>query len=88
MKYGNAGQEPAKGAGAGRVNPMPLTPRETEVVDLLAKGLGYKEIADRLAVSTYTVASHLAHVRDKWGVHNIAGILGRNSAVPLDGEAG
>lgn len=56
-----------------RVAPDPasvLTPREREVVALLASGLGYKEIAERLKISPYTVNNHLAHVREKLGVHS------------------
>ncbi len=47
-----------------------LTPREREVVDLLADGLEYKQIADRLNISPNTVNNHLAHVREKLGVHS------------------
>ena len=41
-----------------------LTPREREVVDLLADGLEYKQIAERLNISPNTVNNHLAHVRE------------------------
>ena len=47
-----------------------LTPREREVMDLLRRGLEYKEIADRLNISIHTVNNHLAHIREKLGVHN------------------
>jgi DNA-binding NarL/FixJ family response regulator len=45
----------------------PLTPRETDIVRLVGKGLGNKEIASKLGVSVTTVRSHLNSVYDKLG---------------------
>ena len=42
-----------------------LTPRELEVLRLLAGGLTNAEIADSLGVSTHTAKTHVAHVRGK-----------------------
>lgn len=42
-----------------------LTPRETEILDLLTKGKLYKEIASQLAISTETVRYHLNNVYKK-----------------------
>jgi DNA-binding CsgD family transcriptional regulator len=42
-----------------------LTPREREVLALLAEGLSDKEIAARLEVSTYTAGNHVRHIREK-----------------------
>jgi DNA-binding NarL/FixJ family response regulator len=42
-----------------------LTPRETEVLRLLARGLSNGEIADTLVVSEHTAKTHVAHVLDK-----------------------
>lgn len=53
---------------ATRTSPAGLTARQTEVLELLAEGLTYKEIADRLYVSTKTVDHHLSAVRLKLGV--------------------
>lgn len=42
-----------------------LSPRETEIIHLLAQGLLYKEIADRLVLSTETVRTHLHNIYEK-----------------------
>lgn len=42
-----------------------LTPREREVLALLAEGLSDKEIGARLDVSTYTAGNHVRHIREK-----------------------
>ena len=49
-----------------------LTPREREVVQLLAEGKATKEIAALLNVSVKTVDTHRQHVMEKLGVHSIA----------------
>ncbi len=43
----------------------PLSKREQEILDLLAKGYRYKEIADSLGISFDTVRSHLRNIYDK-----------------------
>jgi HD-GYP domain-containing protein (c-di-GMP phosphodiesterase class II) len=48
--------------------PCGLTPREAEILVLLARGLTNKEIAARLSVSVRTVRSHVEHVYAKIGV--------------------
>ena len=40
-----------------------LSPRENEVLNFLAKGLLYKEIAEQLHISTATVRQHIPHLR-------------------------
>jgi len=47
-----------------------LTPREKEVLDLLAEGMTYQEIADVLVVSVHTVDSHLRNIYGKLRVRN------------------
>jgi len=49
-----------------------LTPRETEVLALLAKGNTYKQIADELGCEISTVARHCEHIYRKLHVHSRA----------------
>jgi len=48
----------------------PLTPREIEVVELLAEGLSNKAIAARLGISDQTVKFHVASICGKLGAAN------------------
>ena len=48
----------------------PLTPREVQVLELLAQGLANKAIAERLAISDQTVKFHVAGILGKLGVAN------------------
>jgi DNA-binding NarL/FixJ family response regulator len=43
----------------------PLTPRELEVLAMMAEGMGNRAIAQRLAISTHTVKFHVAAILDK-----------------------
>jgi len=47
-----------------------LTERETEVLKLVAKGLSYKQIAERLVVSHRTVQNHVQNTLRKLHMHN------------------
>ncbi len=49
-----------------------LSPRETEILDLLTQGLRYKEIAERLFVSPATVRTHLHNIYEKLHVRSRA----------------
>ena len=49
-----------------------LSPREKEVLQLLAEGWISKEIASRLHVSVRTVDAHRQHIMDKLGIRSIA----------------
>lgn len=59
-----------------------LTPRETDILRLVANGLGDTEIADRLFLSAHTVHRHIANVRTKLGVPS------RAAAVAVASSAG
>ena len=51
-----------------------LSPREKDIVRLVAQGKGNKEIADRLRISTHTVATHRRNISSKLDIHSGAGL--------------
>lgn len=54
------------------VNPIyeKLSNREKEILDLLSKGLRYKEIADKVFISTETVRTHIRNIYEKLQVNS------------------
>jgi DNA-binding NarL/FixJ family response regulator len=46
-----------------------MTPRERDVINLIAEGLSNKEIATRLHIATHTVKSHVRNVMEKLTLH-------------------
>ncbi|MCO5998891.1 response regulator [Actinoallomurus rhizosphaericola] len=52
-----------------------LTNRETEVLRLVAKGLTYREIAERLVLSHRTVQNHVQNTLTKLQLHNKAQLV-------------
>jgi DNA-binding NarL/FixJ family response regulator len=54
------------GSGIGEVEP--LTPRETDVLQMLAEGLPNKSIAYNLGISEHTVKFHISSIFSKMGV--------------------
>jgi DNA-binding NarL/FixJ family response regulator len=65
-EYRRLSESPARG---GEELPR-LTERETEVLRLVAKGLSYKQIADRLVLSHRTVQNHVQNTLRKLQLHN------------------
>jgi len=49
-----------------------LSPREREVLQLLAEGNSTKEIAAQLSVSVKTIETHRKQIMDKSGLHSVA----------------
>ena len=51
-----------------------LTPREAEVLRLIARGLLNKEIADRLGIGLTTVISHRKNIVEKLNIRSVSGL--------------
>jgi two-component system, NarL family, response regulator NreC len=63
---------PSPAAGAG---PPLLSPRERQVLELLAHGHTNRQVADRLSLSVKTVETHRARLSDKLGLHGRADLV-------------
>ena len=62
--------------------PNPLSARETEILQLLAKGMSFNEIGDILSISPHTVTAHIKKIYRKLQVHS------RGEAVYEAGQMG
>ena len=67
---------------SGKVEELAITPRELEILQLIADGLSNREIAEKLFVSENTVKTHSSRVFDKLGARR------RTQAVQLGKEFG
>ncbi len=54
-----------------------LTRWEQQVLDLLVKGLGNRQIAEGLELKTATVTSHLKSIYKKLGLHNRTAVVAK-----------
>jgi DNA-binding NarL/FixJ family response regulator len=52
-----------------------LTPRQREILQLIAEGYSTKEIAQKLCVSFNTVAVHRANLMERLDIHDLAGLV-------------
>src|SRR5437879_10756976 len=52
-----------------------LTPRQREVLQLVAEGHSNKEIASRLNVALQTVETHRTELMERLGIHGVAGLV-------------
>ncbi|MEU6401759.1 response regulator transcription factor [Streptomyces sp. NPDC046985] len=87
-EYRRLAAEPVTGvtaAGSGPAAPR-LTERETEVLRLVAKGLSYKQIAERLVISHRTVQNHVQNTLGKLHLHNRVELVRYAIERGLDGE--
>ena len=67
---GDAGEAGAEGEAG-----SPLTPREIEVVQLLAEGKSNKEVATALEMSVKTVETHRANIMRKLNLHSLSELV-------------
>ncbi len=58
-----------------RVQPDPLTPREREVLALIARGFTNRQIAETLVISLNTVETHRRHILEKLGARSRAQLV-------------
>jgi DNA-binding NarL/FixJ family response regulator len=60
----------------GRTGPMAsLTPRQREILTLIAEGLSTKDISRRLNISVKTVESHRAQLMERLDIHDVASLV-------------
>ena len=69
--YSEASLKSEDGESAGR----PLTPREREIVQLLAEGKSNKEVADVLSISVKTVETHRTNIMRKLHLHSVSELV-------------
>ena len=67
--------DPAATGSADAAPAAPLTPRQMEVLRLLAEGHSTKEIAYRLDLSIKTIETHRAQIMERLDVHDLAGLV-------------
>lgn len=65
-----------------------LSPRESEVLTLLAQGYLYKEIADAIAISVPTVNTYIRRIYEKLHVRSRAQAVARFANIPTRTEPG
>jgi len=53
-----------------RVEALELTPREMEILQLIAEGMSNRRIAEQLSLSVYTVKNHVHHILEKLHVQD------------------
>ena len=63
-----------------------LTPRESQVVQLLGRGCTYLQVAAHLGVSLHTVTSHVKNAYRKLEVHSAAAAVMRAVELRLLGQ--
>ena len=68
-------QSYANGGGPGHTALERLTPRQREVLQLIAEGYTTKAIASRLHVSVKTVETHRARLMERLGIHDVPGLV-------------
>jgi DNA-binding NarL/FixJ family response regulator len=68
-RFAPAAPGPARSLSPFPAPPAALTPREVEVLRMLAAGVSVREVAEQLVVSQVTVRNHIENLMGKLGVH-------------------
>ena len=66
---------------------VPLSPREREVLTLIAQGSTTKEIASELGISFGAIDTHRTNLMRKLKIRNVAGLVGYAFRAGLDRRA-
>lgn len=61
--------------GAAAPSPGPLTPREREILQLIAEGHTTKGVAAKLGLSVKTVETHRMQLMERLDIHDVAGLV-------------
>jgi DNA-binding NarL/FixJ family response regulator len=81
-------QQHEQRAGHGASGLDALTPRQRQILQLVAEGLGTRQIAERLFLSVKTVETHRAQLMERIGIHDIPGLVRfaiRHGLLPPEG---
>lgn len=79
----------AQQAGNGTSGIDALTPRQRQILQLIAEGNGTRQIAETLFVSVKTVETHRAQLMQRLGIFDVAGLVRfaiRNGLLPPEGS--
>lgn len=71
---GARGRQPSAERGPVAPSSLSLTPREAEVLQLVAEGKANKQTAAELRISIKTVEKHRQHLMTKLDIHDVAGL--------------
>jgi DNA-binding CsgD family transcriptional regulator len=78
LLYGLPGAEPGDPGLSGptaRIDAPQLSRRQLEIVELVAKGVTYRRISERLGISERTVKYHISQIMEKCGARNRAHLI-------------
>jgi DNA-binding NarL/FixJ family response regulator len=77
VRWQTGAATPAQPASPARPQPLaqPLSGKESQVLDLVARGFTYQEVAQHLGVAVTTVQTHVRNIYGKLDVHNKAEAL-------------
>lgn len=68
--FSEIAREAVSRGGTEHLDSVRLTPREREVIDLIAEGMSNKAIGKELSISVHTVKSHLRNIMEKLALHS------------------